>query len=62
MANKNTFDKDPYKQRKLERTNDYNHNHGRKLVVCNACSGSGVYDIKNSPACGNCNGTGKVKK
>lgn len=29
-----------------------------KPEQCPACSGSGRYDVKGSPKCGSCNGTG----
>ena len=32
-----------------------------KKVRCTACNGSGYYDSTNSPKCGCCNGTGKMK-
>lgn len=48
-----------YKIRKEERRKAYQENHGRKLVECSACSGSGRYDHNGSPKCGACNGTGK---
>ena len=28
---------------------------------CTACGGSGRYDVKGSPKCGSCNGTGLKK-
>lgn len=32
-----------------------------KVKPCYACNGSGRYDVKGSPKCGSCNGTGKEK-
>lgn len=48
-----------YQIAKEERRKAYKENHGRKLVECSACSGSGRYDHNGSPKCGACNGTGK---
>lgn len=62
MARKNIYDNDQYAARKKQRTERYLKNHGRKLVVCTACNGSGRYDNTGSPACGCCGGTGKMKQ
>jgi DnaJ-class molecular chaperone len=51
-----------YQERKLERTLRYQAEHGRKLVRCTACNGSGEYDHNGSPPCGSCGGTGKVRE
>lgn len=51
-----------YQTRKAERTARYNAEHGRKLVTCVACNGSGYYDHNDSPPCGSCGGTGKVRE
>jgi DnaJ-class molecular chaperone len=48
--------------RKAERREKYQREHGRKLVTCVACNGSGRYDHNGSPPCGACNGTGKVRE
>lgn len=34
---------------------------GWRLVTCTACSGSGYYDAGGSPACGGCDGTGRIR-
>ncbi len=51
-----------YHQRKAARLLDYLKIHGKKLITCTACNGSGRYDDKGSPRCGLCNGTGKVRE
>jgi len=51
-----------YHERKAERTADYARRHGKKLVTCTACSGSGRYDHNGSPKCGACDGTGKERE
>lgn len=51
-----------YEERKAERTAAYKRNHGRKLIVCPACSGSGYYDDTGSPLCGGCGGLGTVRE
>ncbi len=33
-----------------------------KEQICTACSGSGYYDVKGSPKCGQCGGTGVSKE
>ncbi|NTF16921.1 hypothetical protein G6L37_00580 [Agrobacterium rubi] len=48
-------------ERKRERSIMYWRLHGVKLDACTACSGSGHYDSHGSPACGACEGTGKVR-
>lgn len=53
---------DDYQLRKLERTKRFAADHGRKLVTCIACNGSGHYDHNGAPTCGSCNGTGKVRE
>ena len=50
---------DEYHRCKAERSNAYWREHGRKLITCTACNGSGVYDHIGSPSCGWCEGTGK---
>lgn len=35
---------------------------GWKQVKCPACNGSGRYDHNGAPACGLCDGTGKIKE
>jgi hypothetical protein len=49
-------------QRKAERSNAYWRDHGRKLITCTACNGSGVYDHIGSPPCGWCEGNGKDRE
>ena len=54
-----------YHERKQARTEYYfKHIHGKKMVKCHACNGSGWYDnldIRgNSIECGGCYGRGKV--
>lgn len=49
-------------ERKAERREQYQREHGRKLVPCMACNGSGRYDHNGSPPCGACNGTGKIRE
>jgi hypothetical protein len=51
-----------YHSRKDQRTREYWQAHGRKLITCSACMGSGVYDNVGSPPCGCCDGTGKTKQ
>ncbi|MCB1466672.1 MAG: hypothetical protein KDK08_05915 [Rhizobiaceae bacterium] len=52
-----------WKERKAERKEHYDrHVHGKKLVTCAACSGSGYYDHNGSPKCGACGGKGKVRE
>jgi DnaJ-class molecular chaperone len=34
---------------------------GWRLVRCDACNGSGRFDNTGSPACGSCEGAGKVR-
>lgn len=53
---------DDYQLRKLERKKRFEADHGRKLMTCTACSGSGRYDHNGAPPCGSCNGTGKVRE
>jgi hypothetical protein len=51
-----------YEARKEHRRKEYEKNHGRKMIVCTACSGSGYYDTSRNgrtPKCGSCEGTGK---
>jgi len=49
-----------FQERKKERTEHYfKYVYGMKLQVCSACNGSGHYDVKGSPPCGACSGTGK---
>jgi DnaJ-class molecular chaperone len=52
----------PYQQRKEERRKAYFALHGKKLVTCIACNGSGRYDHNGAPRCSSCNGTGKVRE
>lgn len=49
-----------YEERKEERRHRYNELHGKKMVTCCACNGSGYYDSHGSPRCSACNGRGKV--
>jgi DnaJ-class molecular chaperone len=51
-----------FHERKAERTKKYNENHGRKLIKCGACNGSGIYDNIGTPPCGFCGGLGKVRE
>lgn len=51
-----------YQERKEERRKQHAREHGKKLVTCSACSGSGYYDHNGSPPCGGCGGTGKVRE
>lgn len=51
-----------YAERKKARTKLYFSQHGKKLTVCGACSGSGYYDANGAPRCGYCGGTGKVRE
>lgn len=51
-----------YQTRKEQRRKAYGENHGRKLIPCTACSGSGFYDSHGSPKCGSCEGTGKERE
>jgi DnaJ-class molecular chaperone len=53
---------DDWHWRKMQRTKDYFAKHGKKLVKCIACDGSGRYDNNGSPKCGSCGGTGKVRE
>lgn len=53
---------DNYHSRKAKRTQEYWQEHGRKLITCSACMGSGRYDHVGSPPCGCCDGTGKTKQ
>jgi len=53
---------DDYQLRKLERKRRYEASLGLKMVICNACSGSGYYDNDGSPPCGACGGRGKVQE
>lgn len=57
---------DDWKKRKEERTKAYWASHGKKLVKCLACNGSGWYDGTNKwgrqPKCGSCKGKGKVRE
>jgi DnaJ-class molecular chaperone len=50
-----------FKERKLQRTREYEAIKGSKLRPCVACNGSGYYDHNGSPKCGNCNGSGKER-
>lgn len=51
-----------FHERKRERTAYYERFiKGFKLVTCSACNGSGRYDARNSPPCGSCDGSGKVR-
>lgn len=50
-----------YEERKAKRTERYNKEKGLKQPLCSACSGSGSYDAKGSPPCGECDGTGKER-
>ncbi|CAM6055291.1 unnamed protein product [Sphagnum tenellum] len=51
-----------YRTRKAERTRRHEAQKGLKMVICSACSGSGIYDNTGSPPCGACGGTGKVRE
>ena len=51
-----------YQTRKAERRKAFMAKHGKKLVTCTACNGSGRYDHNGAPKCGSCNGTGKVRE
>ncbi len=51
-----------YEERKAQRTAEHRRNHGRKLVTCGACAGTGVYDHNGSPPCSSCDGTGKMRE
>ena len=53
---------DDYHRRKDARRKKFAARHGKKLVTCTACNGSGYYDHNGSPPCGCCNGTGKVRE
>lgn len=46
-----------YQKQINERRTNYLHD-----CPCIACGGSGYYDVKNSPKCSACNGTGKNGK
>ena len=43
---------DDWKKRKELRKKDYLKQHGKKLLKCTACNGSGRYDHNGSPPCG----------
>jgi DnaJ-class molecular chaperone len=48
-------------ERKKIRTEKYQKNHGKKLIKCIACNGSGYYDTTINgkiPKCSSCMGTG----
>ena len=56
-----------YQERKQARTEYYfKHIHGKKMIKCSACNGSGWYDELdlngNHIPCGACHGIGKVKE
>ncbi len=52
-----------YRTRKQERVEYYQkYVHGRKLVQCGACMGSGKYDDGRGRNCSLCNGTGKTRE
>lgn len=51
-----------YKQRKMERTAAFHASHGKKMIKCTACNGSGRYDNTGSPKCRACGGKGKVQE
>jgi len=51
-----------YQERKEQRTRRYWQQHGKKLVRCSACNGSGYYDHNGSPLCASCNGTGRERE
>lgn len=53
---------DDWKKRKELRRLEYIKMHGKKLIKCGACNGSGHYDHNGSPPCGCCQGTGKVRE
>lgn len=53
---------DDWKKRKELRKKEYLKQHGKKLIICGACNGSGRYDHNGSPPCGLCQGTGKMRE
>lgn len=56
------LDHGDFHQRKAARTRwFFSREFGWVLETCAACSGSGVYDRGGSPACGACEGTGRVR-
>lgn len=51
-----------FEERKAERKERFESKvKGWKQRDCVACNGVGKYDIKGSPACGACGGTGKER-
>lgn len=51
--------------RKKKRTEEYMKNHGKKMIKCIACNGSGYYDNTINgkiPKCSSCKGTGKERE
>ena len=58
--NKEATMTDDWKKRKELRRLEYVKMHGKKLIKCTACNGSGHYDHNGSPPCGCCQGAGKV--
>ena len=50
-----------FHDRKAARTKKFQEAAGLPMVTCSACCGSGRYDSFNSPKCGCCEGTGKVR-
>ena len=53
---------DAYHERKQKRTKAFMAKHGKKLIKCTACSGSGYYDNTGNPKCSACGGLGKVRQ
>ncbi|MFA5379382.1 MAG: hypothetical protein WC455_26735 [Dehalococcoidia bacterium] len=53
--------KEYLKRKRLRCENFATNIKGWKMATCAACDGSGYYDSSNSPKCGACNGTGKVR-
>lgn len=49
-----------YHTHKARRAATYARLHAAKMIVCDACNGSGHYDYNGAPACGSCGGTGRV--
>lgn len=51
-----------YQDRKRMRTKSYWFNHGKKLVTCAVCTGSGYNDIDGSTRCQGCSGRGRIRQ
>jgi hypothetical protein len=57
-----TTDMITFRERKAERTGYFlRFVFGWKLRVCTACNGSGHYDNDGSPACDECDGSGRAR-